>query len=252
MARKPRLDMPGFHHVINRGVEKREVFIDDEDYTYFLELICTGCEAFDINLHSYCLMNNHYHLLIETKKDNLSKFMRSINAKYASYFNRKNKRVGHLWQGRFKSWYVSNEAYLYILIKYIESNPLKAKIVKDLKDYKYASYNSFIEKADSLKCAKESIMFLDFASLKDREEFFESDYDEDDLKEIAKNSNLVIASLDKKKLPVKALEKLFKNFETKIQRNEKVKEASKLGYSQSQIATVLRLSQPAIANILKK
>lgn len=68
MARKPRLDMAGFHHVVNRGVEKRKIFIEEEDFFYFLDLVCTGCREFDINLHSYCLMDNHYHLLIETKK----------------------------------------------------------------------------------------------------------------------------------------------------------------------------------------
>ena len=72
--------------------------------------------------------------------------MRKSNAQYASYFNRKYKRVGHLWQGRFKSWYVADQAYLDTLIKYIEANPLKAKMIKKLGDYQYSSYCTFIEK----------------------------------------------------------------------------------------------------------
>ena len=135
MARLPRIDLAGFHHVINRGVERREIFIDKEDYDAFLTLLCQQCVTYEVDVHSYCLMSNHYHLLIETHQENLSKFMRAINAQYAAYFNRKYKRVGHLWQGRFKSWFVTDEAYLYTLIKYIEYNPLKAKMIKTLDEY---------------------------------------------------------------------------------------------------------------------
>ncbi len=252
MARKPRLDMAGFHHVINRGVEKRKIFIEEKDFFYFLELICTGCREFDINLHSYCLMDNHYHLLIETKKDNLSKFMRSLNANYASYFNRKYKRVGHLWQGRFKSWYVTDYAYIYTLVKYIEFNPLKANIVNDLKEYKYSSYSSFLEKTQLIECLKESFVLSDFRTKEERKEFFETAYDKDDLKHIAKSSNLVVSPSQKKKLSIKVLQKHFRNFKTKVERNKKIKEAIILGYSQSEIAKVLKLSQPAVSNVLRK
>ena len=252
MARKPRLDMAGFHHVVNRGVEKRKIFIDEDDYNYFLALMCTGCLEHDINVHSYCLMSNHYHILIETKQDNLSKFMRSLNAKYASYFNRRYKRVGHLWQGRFKSWYVSDVAYLYTLIKYIEFNPLEAKMVKDLKEYKFSSYNSFLDQAKPIACLENSLIFNEYNTTQARKEFFERDYDKDDLKIIAKTSNAVVAPLNKKELPVNQLHKLLDNYETKIERNRKIKDAIALGYSQSQIAKVLGLSQPAITSILKK
>jgi len=252
MARKPRLDMAGFHHVVNRGVEKRNIFIDQDDYKYFLELICAGCLEYKVDVHSYCLMSNHYHILIETREDNLSKFMRALNAKYASYFNRKYKRVGHLWQGRFKSWYVSSVAYLYTLIKYIEFNPLEAKMVKELKDYKFSSYNSFLDNDKPIACLENSLIFNNYKTAQERKEFFESDYDKDDLKMIAKTSNSVVSTLNKKELSIKTLHKLLENFETKTERNEKIKDASALGYSQSKIAKVLGLSQPAITSILKK
>ena len=90
--------------------------------------------------------------------------MRALNARYASYFNRKYKRIGHLWQGRFKSWYICNDAYLYTLIKYIEYNPLKANMVKKLGDYPYSSYNAYINKDEPLTCMKESLMFKDFVT----------------------------------------------------------------------------------------
>ena len=86
MPRKPRIDIAGYYHIINRGVEQRIVFKEKNDYEYFMELLCDACMKFNIILHNYCLMSNHYHLLIEIKKENLSKFMRQVNAMYAIYF----------------------------------------------------------------------------------------------------------------------------------------------------------------------
>ena len=105
MPRKPRIEMTGYHHVLNRGVEKRKVFLDNEDFNTFLKLLCGACQIHGVTLHSYALMDNHYHLLIETTRENLSMFMRRVNADYAIHFNKRYKRSGHLWQGRFKSWY---------------------------------------------------------------------------------------------------------------------------------------------------
>lgn len=125
MARRPRLDLDGFHHIVNRGVARNHIYKCDGDKEKFLEILCKSCHTYKVNVHDYCLMDNHYHLLIETTSQNLSLFMRQINANYAIYFNKKYKRVGHLWQGRYKSWYIFNEAYLYTLFRYIEHNPLK-------------------------------------------------------------------------------------------------------------------------------
>ncbi len=110
MPRKPRIEIPGYYHIVNRGVERRVVFKDNSDYEYFIELLCFHSKNYNIIVHSYCLMSNHYHLLISIEQENLSKFMRQLNSDYAVYFNKKNKRTGHLWQGRFKSWYVTDEA----------------------------------------------------------------------------------------------------------------------------------------------
>ena len=139
MPRKPRIEIPGYYHIVNRGVGQRVIFKEPDDYEQFEELMCIYAKSYRITIHNYCLMNNHYHLLIETTEENLSRFMRQLNMSYAIYFNKKNQRAGHLWQGRFKSWYVTDEAYLYTLMLYIEQNPLKAKIVKELEAYPYSS-----------------------------------------------------------------------------------------------------------------
>ena len=102
MARRPRLDFAGFHHIVNRGVARGNIYNSDDDKKKFLEMLCKACTIYKVNVHDYCLMDNHYHLLVETTSENLSLFMRQINGNYAIYFNKKYKRTGHLWQGRYK------------------------------------------------------------------------------------------------------------------------------------------------------
>lgn len=96
MPRKPRIEIAGYYHIINRGVEQRAIFKEANDYKEFEELMCFYAKSYSIIIHNYCLMTNHYHLLIEIQQENLSKFMRQLNMNYAIYFNKKYKKVGHL------------------------------------------------------------------------------------------------------------------------------------------------------------
>lgn len=252
MSRRPRIDMAGYYHIVNRGVEQRIVYKDDEDFEMFLEMICTACKLYDVQLHAYVLMSNHYHLLIETKQENLSKFMKHINASYAIYFNKKNKRSGHLWQGRFKSWYVTDESYLYTLINYIENNPIKAKIVQQLGEYPYSSYLSFVEIEESIDCLKNSFVFTDYTDIKEREAFLQSATNEFILAEIKKSSNLVITSVNEKVLSKQKLENIFIKIKDAQNRDSKILQAWKEGYSQHAIAECLGFSQAYINKIVKK
>lgn len=244
--------MVGYYHIVNRGVEQGIVYKESEDYATFLELLCSGCQLYRVQLHGYVLMSNHYHLLIETKEENLSKFMKHINASYAIYFNRKHKRSGHLWQGRFKSWYVTDERYLYTLIGYIENNPVKAKIVQKLGEYPYSSYLSFAEKAEPISCLKDSFVFKDFTSREDRIEFLGCSVDERILEEVKKASNLVVTSIKEKKLDSKRLHTIFKKRTETQERNSKILEAYNEGFSQHAIAEYLGYTQPYINKIIKK
>ncbi len=137
IARKPRLTIAGYYHIINRGVAKKAILQFSKDKDKFLEILCRCADEYGFVVHSFCLMDNHYHLLIETSRDNLSHAFRFINSNYAVYYNKKYKREGHLWQGRFQSSYIASETYLFTLLRYIEQNPLKAGIVKKLSDYEY-------------------------------------------------------------------------------------------------------------------
>ncbi|NBL01095.1 MAG: hypothetical protein EOM50_24490, partial [Erysipelotrichia bacterium] len=138
MARSLRIEVVGFYHVINRGVVQANIFHDQDDFTKFLDIMQEASEEYNFEIYSFCLMNNHYHLLLKTHDTNLSRAMQKVNSRYSIYYNQKYKRVGPLWQGRFKSWYVYDEVYLKILVKYIEYNPIKASITKTVGVYKWA------------------------------------------------------------------------------------------------------------------
>ena len=193
MPRKSRIEIPGYYHIINRGVGQRNVFLSYEDFKTFEELLCKLSKEFDITIHNFCLMNNHYHLLIENKKENLSKFMRQLGMSYSIYFNKKYKRIGHLWQGRYKSWFITDEAYLYTLMRYIEQNPLKVGIVNNLFNYNFSSFRYFTNIAQIPKCLENSWINKNFGkNVDDIVDFLTAPVDKEDLKEIVKASSLVI------------------------------------------------------------
>ena len=127
------------------------------DKEMFLKILCKACQHYKVNVHDYCLMDNHYHLLVETTAENLSLFMRHINSNYAIYFNKRYQRSGHLWQGRFKSWYILNDEYLYTLFRYIEHNPIKAKMAEHVGEYEYTLLATLLNnKLTTPQCAQHS------------------------------------------------------------------------------------------------
>jgi REP element-mobilizing transposase RayT len=252
MPRRPRIEMVGYYHIVNRGVEQRITYEEQEDFETFLVMLCAACKIYNVQLHGYVLMNNHYHLLIETTQENLSKFMKYINASYAIYFNRKYKRSGHLWQGRFKSWYVTDEAYLYTLISYIHNNPVKAKIVDKSEKYRYSSHLAFVEKVEPIECLRNSFIFTEFQDKNDRKAFLQSTTDDSILYEIKKASNLVVTSVNEKTLSTQRLQEIFANILDNKDRNKKIFQVTNEGYSQHTIAVFLEISQPYVNKIVKK
>jgi len=147
MARPLRVEYPGAHyHVINRGNGRETIFKSQRDREKFLHYLGKAAERFSLVIHTYCLMSNHYHLLVETPHPNLSVTMQWLNLSYAAYFNRKRKRSGHLFQGRFKAILLDADQYLKELSRYIHLNPVRAKIVSTPADYAWSSYPAFIGK----------------------------------------------------------------------------------------------------------
>ena len=253
MPRKPRIEIPGYYHVINRGVEQRVVFTEKSDYEYFEELMCFYAKSYGITIHNYCLMSNHYHLLVEIERENLSKFMRQLNMNYAIYFNKKEKRTGHLWQGRFKSWYVTDEAYLYTLMLYIEQNPMKAGLVKTLNAYPYCSAHYFLHNKHLPECLQHSWIAQHYKN--DRKAisaFLNSSVNAEELQKMKKASSLVEApNIDKKPDLAKLKIQLSRAEDTKA-RNLLIVQAYEEGYSQHKIAEVLGLSQPTVNGIIRR
>lgn len=150
MARPLRIEYPGaFYHVIQRGNERKAIFISEQDRTKFYEYLTALHTRYKVNIHTYCLMNNHYHLILETKNANLTKAMHYLNTSYTVYFNVKRKRAGHLFQGRYKAILVEADAYLHQLSRYIHLNPVRIGLVKDPADYPYSSYKYFISSTKS-------------------------------------------------------------------------------------------------------
>ncbi len=252
MPRRPRVDIPGFYHIVNRGVEQRVVFYEKEDFKKFEGLLCGYAKSFDITLHSFSLMSNHYHLLLETKNEELSKFMRQINMNYAIYFNKKYKRSGHLWQGRYRSWYVTDEAYLYSLILYIEQNPLKAKIIDKVGEYPYQSAYYILNDLELPICLKNSWLVQNFSQKSEIKNFLNSSIDKDVLKELKSASMLVEAVQKSNKPNIEKLQKFFSKTKDRKDRNKKIVQAYKNGYSQHMIARTLGLSQPTVSAIIKR
>ena len=158
MARPLRLEYIGaLYHVTSRGDRRDNIYIDDGDREQMLLLLGEVCERFNWVVHSYCLMSNHYHLLIETPDGNLSKGMRQLNGVYTQRFNRKHGRVGHLFQGRYKAIIVQKDSYLLELSRYIVLNPVRARMVSRAGDWPWSSYRATVG-----RCPKQSWLMIDW------------------------------------------------------------------------------------------
>jgi len=125
----------GIYHIMLRGINQQDIFEDDEDRQRFIKTLGRVKKETDIEIFAYCLMNNHIHLLIKEKNDEVSKIIKKIGTSYVYYFNWKNERSGHLFQDRYKSEVVESDEYLYTVIRYIHHNPVKAGL-SGLADYK--------------------------------------------------------------------------------------------------------------------
>jgi REP element-mobilizing transposase RayT len=145
MARPLRIAFPGaFYHVTSRGNERKAIFKNNRDREKFLEYLQSATERYDALIHAYCLMDNHYHLLMETPSGNLSQIMRHINGAYTTYFNIKRKRPGHLFQGRYQAILVEIDEYARELSRYIHLNPVRAAMGDRPEAYPWSSYRFYI------------------------------------------------------------------------------------------------------------
>jgi len=154
-------DIP--YHVIHRGNNRQKIFFSEDDYSYFLSLMNEAKEKHPCKIYSYVLMSNHIHLLLESfqNSESLAKFIKLVAQKYTQYINKAQKRTGTLWEGRFKSSPVSRDNYLLACTRYIEFNPVRAKIVKDPGNYKWSSYRFKTGYNDTCQLLDKDPLYID-------------------------------------------------------------------------------------------
>lgn len=143
MARQPRFVLPGQpQHVIQRGNNRQPIFVTTRDYEFYLEKLLQAVSEHECQIHAYVLMTNHVHLLVSpTRVDSLGKMMQMLGRYYVQYFNYNYQRTGTLWEGRYRACLISSEQYLFTCMRYIEQNPLRAKMVEKPWEYHWSSYH---------------------------------------------------------------------------------------------------------------
>ena len=252
MPRRLRIEVCGYHHIYNRGVAKSDIFLNNSDKEKFLEILSETSKEYKFNIHSFCLMDNHYHLLLENQKENLSDGMRQINSQYASYFNKKYRRVGHLWQDRFKSWYVLNETYLFTLFKYIEQNPVKANMTKKIGEYMYSATYSILR--DGIPPFLQNSFVLRDYHTKELFDMLDITLNKAELENIDKFHKTKYKEVDGTIEPIKKipLREYFLHVDNKDKRNLAILKANSEDYTKSEIARELSLSVAGVSKIIKK
>jgi putative transposase len=141
MARPLRIEFPGaVYHVTSRGDRREAIFVDDVDRRALLDVLASGLERFDGCALAWCFMGNHYHFVLQTRQSNLSLLMRHINGVYTQRFNQRHRKVGHLFQGRFKAVLVDRDSYLLEVCRYVELNPVRASMVAAPGDWPWSSF----------------------------------------------------------------------------------------------------------------
>lgn len=217
-----------FYHVIVQGIKKEYIFNNEVNVEKYIELLISEKEKFKVKVLAYCVMNNHAHILLYTEQiTEMSKYMHSVNQKFAQFYNYiNNERVGYVFRDRFKSEPIYNEKYLIRCIRYIHNNPVKAKIVKSPGEYKYSTYNNYLM-GDISKIVKEKIDVNDITSISDTEVIQDNVFIdvEDNAREVIQTKLLEI----KLKYDI-SLTKLLKNEHLIIEVVKEIKKDYKISY----------------------
>ena len=281
MARPLRIEFDGaLYHVTSRGDARESIFITDTDCSLFLDILKKTRERFNWLCHAYCLMGNHYHLVIETPDGNLSKGMRQLNGVYTQSFNKRHQRVGHVFQGRYKAILIEKESYLLQVSRYVVLNPVRAKIVGSPEEWEWSSYRGTVGREKPHAVLTTDWILKQFGKQREEarrsyKEFVMSGIGSESIwKEVKGQSILggegfvkklidcVKGQEEIKEIPRQqrsigkpCLETLFnKKSETTAQkRNVKIIEAvEKYSYSQKEVADYLGLHYSTISRLLKK
>jgi len=247
MPRKYRITEVGQYHIINRGVEGREVFEESADFHYFLELLRFIKKRFGVVVHSYTLLSDHYHLLIETSDTNIGEVMQYLNSGYSKYFNKKHGRRGHLWQGRYSSYYLHEDMPFLNVVKYIERNALVLNLVINVSEYPYQSlylrqnsstYSDVIKESDIYKMSEGEYL-----------QHLQTPLDGYAMKNIYRDATVRKNDDGTHTVLSKSIGSFFES-DNELGRNDKIIAAKEYGFSQVLIAEYLGLSTALVSKII--
>ncbi|MGV8146463.1 MAG: transposase [Alkaliphilus sp.] len=259
------------YHIMIRGNERKDIFLDEEDKEFFLEIMEIQKDRRTFNLYAYCLMDNHVHLVLDEGDEySISEIMKAIQVSYVVYFNKKYSRTGHLFQGRFRSEAVEDDGYLLAVTRYVHNNPVEAKIVNNAHDFRWSSYNIYIDgeetnyliskarilnyfgnKTNASITASEVIShFVSFTSEKATENFIEYKMKQR-VEKVFKSKKDVVSYLERylleKKIELDEISKM------KEERDELVQIISgKSNLSIREIATLLKMNRSAVHAAIKR
>lgn len=280
MTRPLRIEYAGaVYHITSRGNEKKAVFKDDTDRTNFLNTLQHVNKRYNWLCHAYCLMDNHYHLLIETPDGNLSLGMRQLNGVYTQLFNKRHQRTGHLFQGRYKSILIQKDSHLLEVCRYVVLNPVRARMVERPEVWKWSSYRATAGRESPPPCLtkdwilgqfsrkrskadQEYRQFVEWGIGKDtiwREVKGQSILGEDDFVEglishIKKYQDIPEIPKSHRYVNRPSLDKLFQKniiLDKKKRDNKIIDAVQKYGYTQQQIAAQLNMHYSTISNLVR-
>lgn len=279
MARPLRIEYPNaVYHITSRGNARGKIYKDNKDREIFLETLGSVIKRYNWICHAYCLMDNHYHLMIETPEPNLSKGMRQLNGVYTQAYNRRHNETGHIFQGRYKAILVEKEEYLLELCRYVILNPVRAGIIKKLEEWQWSSYLATIGKAKTPEYLTTDWILGQFGSKRRRAEKRYAEFVKsqpikgkpwDDLEGqvllgeedfITKFKGLLADKKEIKEIPRRQryigrpeLTKLFLKSQDRNRRKEAIYHAHiKYGYTLKEIADYLKVHYTTISKIIKE
>lgn len=235
----------GIYHIILRGINQQQIFEDEEDSRRFLETLSKYKEQCGYEIYAYCLMGNHVHILLKEGKENLTLVLKRIAGSYVYWYNWKYHRSGHLFQDRFKSEPVEDDAYFLTVIRYIHQNPVKAGICKNVDGYKFSSYNEYINNS--------TLVDIDFChGIIDKEQFieFNNEFNDDVCLDIS-NNDFRLNDDEALKIILKTCRcKSVSDFQKfdKIKRNYYIGKFYQKGLSIRQISRLTGLSRKVVEN----
>ena len=178
MPRRARQESPTqFYHLMIRGINKERIFESAKHKRFLIDMLGQESKEMDLEIGAYCIMDNHLHLVIKGELDEISIFFKKVNTRFAMRYNKDLKRVGHVFQGRYRSEIILNDGHLMQAIRYVHRNPINAGILSNIEKYKWSSYKEYVSETEQMLSKEIKLLVLDLAGGKNGIEKFHSDED---------------------------------------------------------------------------